>query len=498
MRRCPRHGLVVALALALACVGSAGCRRPEAAGGGQPSPSAASPSAAVASSASSASEAAPTPSRGGVTEADARAVLSAWLAAQNAGDFEAYGALYAPRFEGVRRSGSQTARLDRARWMKERAVMFRAKTEVSATDVTVATTQDGATLSFTQAWSQATYRDEGPKRMVLTRTDGRLLVAREEMLRSNVLSAAATSQRTFAFVVRASGPAMVLDAKPKDEWLRGAPVVISRAEPVVVRHELEVGKLPEEVKAAVGRRVELFGPSGRVCAGVTTGLAVVGRVVPHFGVKARWTGTGDFEGEPRPPESEIAAEAWALSEGGAAESGRLLVAAVRPDEGRCEGALWARLEGPSPPTLVASRPASAALRDRALAELRKTKAYVEAQARYVSEKAAGDPARWEDFEATTKVVAFPHPTGTVVSVAVRAGAGCGTFGAMMSASWIERGGVLSPFGPAEAVDELPRSVGDIDGDGELDLVFEEALLRGAGGKAAARVSLPIPFLDCDC
>src|SRR5689334_14206203 len=74
-----------------------------------------------------------------VTDAAARAVLDAWLAAQNAGTFPAYEALYAPRFEGVRRSGTQVARLDRKRWMREREAMFKQKTTVTAKDVVIRT-----------------------------------------------------------------------------------------------------------------------------------------------------------------------------------------------------------------------------------------------------------------------------------------------------------------------------------------------------------------------
>src|SRR4051812_17999521 len=82
----------------------------------------------------------------------ARLVIDAWIAAQNSGSFSAYDALYAPRFEGVRRSGSQTARLDRTRWMKERERMFKQKTTVALKEIVITPSRDGADVRFVQTW----------------------------------------------------------------------------------------------------------------------------------------------------------------------------------------------------------------------------------------------------------------------------------------------------------------------------------------------------------
>src|SRR5262249_52277747 len=45
-------------------------------------------------------------------EAKVKATVDRWLAAQNQGDFAAYGSLYAPSFTGIRRSGAKTVSLD--------------------------------------------------------------------------------------------------------------------------------------------------------------------------------------------------------------------------------------------------------------------------------------------------------------------------------------------------------------------------------------------------
>ena len=56
----------------------------------------------------------------------AKAIVERWLAAQNAGDFAAYEALYAKKFQGTRRSGNKVVTLDRAGWMRDRKRMFKA------------------------------------------------------------------------------------------------------------------------------------------------------------------------------------------------------------------------------------------------------------------------------------------------------------------------------------------------------------------------------------
>src|SRR5687768_16879105 len=58
-----------------------------------------------------------------VKQDDVRKLLADWLAAQNGGDFAAYSKLYDARFQGVRRSGKKTVKLDRAGWIADRERM---------------------------------------------------------------------------------------------------------------------------------------------------------------------------------------------------------------------------------------------------------------------------------------------------------------------------------------------------------------------------------------
>lgn len=113
-------------------------------------------------------------------------LLDAWLAAQNAGDFAAYSALYGERFFGIRRSGTQAMKLDRAGWLKDREKMFAKKMTVAAHDVAYQRSHRGTVVTFEQSWSSGTYSDVGPKRMRLSqdRKTGAWKIAEEELVYS--------------------------------------------------------------------------------------------------------------------------------------------------------------------------------------------------------------------------------------------------------------------------------------------------------------------------
>jgi ketosteroid isomerase-like protein len=119
---------------------------------------------------------------------DAEALLAAWLAAQNRGDYPAYQALYADRFTGVRRSGVKIRRFDRAGWMADRTRMFKKPMVVAAEALVVIAHGAQTHLFFTQTFEQGTYKDTGRKWMALERTAGGMRIAREEMLDSTLIA----------------------------------------------------------------------------------------------------------------------------------------------------------------------------------------------------------------------------------------------------------------------------------------------------------------------
>lgn len=126
------------------------------------------------------------PAHAEITAAQAQALLTAWLTAQNRGDLAAYQALYAAGFRGVRRSGARVTRLDRAGWIQDRARMFRRPMKVAATAPQISPAEGGVALLFEQTWASGSYRDVGQKRMVLIEEGGAARIASEEMISSDL------------------------------------------------------------------------------------------------------------------------------------------------------------------------------------------------------------------------------------------------------------------------------------------------------------------------
>ena len=124
-----------------------------------------------------------TPRRAPSLDRDAAvALVGRWLDAQNRGDFEAYQALYAPGFAGVKRTTRRTQRFERAGWLEDRRRMFRRPMQVTATGIVVLAQGDSAAVTFVQRWASGSYADEGTKRMQLVLVDGKPAIRFEELL----------------------------------------------------------------------------------------------------------------------------------------------------------------------------------------------------------------------------------------------------------------------------------------------------------------------------
>jgi len=115
------------------------------------------------------------------------ALMTSWLEAQNAGEFTAYAALFTEDFKGVRRSGKQTVRLDRAGWLKDRKKMFARPMLVAAREVEIVLGNGRATAKFSQEWSSGKYHDVGPKVLEVVAEGSVLKIAREELLVSKIV-----------------------------------------------------------------------------------------------------------------------------------------------------------------------------------------------------------------------------------------------------------------------------------------------------------------------
>ena len=120
------------------------------------------------------------------TKDAALAVVTAWVKAQNDGDFAAYGALYDNAFVGIKRTndgGSKKFTL--ASWKADRKKMFKVAQKVAAENPSVVIKDGKATVELTQRYQAGGYADHGDKELVLAPgRSGALAIVREEMLYS--------------------------------------------------------------------------------------------------------------------------------------------------------------------------------------------------------------------------------------------------------------------------------------------------------------------------
>ena len=239
-----------------------------------------------------------------ISDADARSLVGEWLAAQNQGDYARYAALYASRFTGVRRTGEKTRAFDHAGWLEDRKRMFAKPMQVKAGGLQITRMGPSAVVRFDQEWSTASYRDAGPKQLVLVRQPEGVRIAREELLSSSPLPAGGSSAR---FVTTVGTRSYVLIASSGDEPL-GKALGVETGSPSSAVFERRSSSKParEPASAAAWRSgpLRLIGAHGS-CEAPAGALRIVAVGHPHFGVISAWKG-GD--GEPPATMAEIAQE----------------------------------------------------------------------------------------------------------------------------------------------------------------------------------------------
>lgn len=162
----------------------------------------------------------------GAEAADNKAVrllLNRWLVSQNRGDFEAYKSLYAPAFQGVRKSMDREVTLDHAGWLADRARMFKKRMKVIISSVEIRDGADGPEVTLHQRFESGRYADVGMKRIRLAPgPGGGLVIVREEMLDSQLTPEAELRQA----------------ARPLRAWLAAREAAVKQKHPGA-RHQLD-------------------------------------------------------------------------------------------------------------------------------------------------------------------------------------------------------------------------------------------------------------------
>lgn len=429
--------------------------------------------------------------RPAIARARIEALLDAWLSAQNERRFDDYAALYATRFDGVRRTRNRIVRMDRAGWMADRRRMFARPMQVALEELTVNPSVHTAEIEFTQRWSSGRYSDVGRKRMLLIDDGGGLRISIEEMLAirrparlesgltSPVWLTLDTSEGTFLVIgdanpVDATGPARLASAD--------GPRIALRA----LAHEA-----PDEVRRLVGVRVVVEGS----CAATITDLAIGAVVVPHFGIEAEWDGTAEGEDEPTTPASsrEIADDVFSLAQD------RMLVAKL---DARCAGGFATR-EGAHAAYVPGGTVEPAMVEDligrfEARPEGALERAEIQAA---IDDEAERDPSATggDSFRERLSVRAWEHGGERYVAIAIRHDTSCGG-SEVLNRLYVDRGGALVPLGPEMLEGEL--ALVDVESDGTPEVLIRSGLgtrqILRLDADAPAITVAHVDYQDCLC
>ena len=429
-----------------------------------------------------------------IPQAALQELLDSWLAAQNQGRFEAYQALYAAKFYGWRRAGAREVRFDRDGWLTDRKRMFQKPMMVEAREPKFQASSASAQLEFTQHWASGNFEDLGAKRMLVVREAGQLRIAQEELLRSEVIAAAATpavrAELDFYFTLKLdSGLYLSLPAAPvpvklgplhnEDGELDSDMYTVSR--------DVQAADLDPGLASWQGRKVRL--DDG--CVAQVAGFRALTRVVPHFGERQRWNGIsfGDEEQVKPLSPAQVAREAYKLG-----------TPALFAKLTGCSDGRYARLER-SPPPLAAVGIEDSGLEARALAAFSKLPSVLEQQKQYLEETPGAQDNWWD---GNSQVAVYKHPTSGQVLVSVLAAIrdGCSDFSASEWVLFERQGKALKRLTPAQTPPQTIDAVLDVDGDGRLEFLVTPD--RGTDIELvwpASEVQGPAlryVYLDCPC
>ncbi len=426
----------------------------------------------------------------GAPDAAVKAFVQRWLDAQNGGDFDAYAALFAERFTGIKRAGERTRTFDRDRWLKDRRRMFKKQMKVDAADIRVLPGKGAAVVTFEQTWESGTFRDVGPKQLVIVGEGEAMRIAREEMLASKVEGAtdqpAELTPAHYLPVVSAPGFLGVALATAPDERALGKAVSLQRGRSAYA---------PLAAQPDARPTLTLFGANGQVCEVTPTARGIFADIIHHFGQLQVWDGTHE-EGAERLSDDKVAVS---LLEHG---DGAWDVWQVDPEA--CKGALWARVKAddtPAAAVLGAVDPAPFA--EKAAEAFRGLSLFKVVQREFEADDTleVADGTSWDTWDATVSTRAFAGADGvSYIARAVSAGTGCGTFGASAWALWRVKGDTWTLLSDGETPGDAftPEAAADLDGDGQPEFTDGATLVQPVGTVWRPTRSVKPPFYDCPC
>jgi hypothetical protein len=426
-----------------------------------------------------------------IPEAELKELLNAWLAAQNNRQYPAYESLYAAKFYGVKRAGQREVRFDRTGWLNDRQKMFHKPMSVEARDPSYRSASASAEIEFTQQWTSGKFADSGPKRLLVVREAGKLKIAQEEMLRSE-LSANKSEHRALEFYFTLpldSGFYLSLPHAKVPGKL--GPLAAESGEKntdlFTVSRTVADADLDASVSSLKSKKLRLEGG----CVASISEFRALTRVVPHFAERNRWNGAVEGEGKPgKPmPAEQIARAASTLGEP------QLFAKLAGCSEGR-----FAWVDGAPQP--VAAEPVEdPVLAERAQAAFGKLPNVVARQKEFLKQAEHAEGNWWEEG---TEVAIFKHPKSGQVLVSVLAilKDGCDGFSASEWAVFEQKGKALKRVAITQSPPDRIQDALDVDGDGRLEFLGEtdygtDIVLIWPDANELG-TALEHTYLDCPC
>lgn len=461
--------------------GSAGAVAPTTAGSGSGS--------ATASGSGSGSGAPTKAPVAKLAKADVEAVLAAWLAAQTSGTYDAYAQLYADKFEGVRRSGPRVRRFDRAGWLADRKRMFAKPMTVSTSAPAISMAGAMATVDVVQTFAQGTFKDVGPKRLIVVATAAGAKIAREEMLASELVRDAAKPDDNIYLVTDIGNEELVLLGGGDRTWGAG-PVsrFTSTTDPFLSIQA--ASKLPPEQAAWTGKRLRGYATDGTSCEITLGALKLVAGGTPHFGTVQLWD-DGAENGLGRPYTEQERVDS--MFEVSTPQLGATFTGDCQPDF------LFA-----GTPTFLAEASLDDAARAKAAAAFKQLPDWATIQQDFLSYE--GSTGEWA---AAPTLHAWTAPGGDLIVLATASeGNGCGEFSGELYGAWRVHGGAWKLIDSATTY-VAPTAMLDLEGDGGFE-IFEvarpgfgthQSMWSLGGGNADAgidRVAVEYLYGDCGC
>lgn len=350
-----------------------------------------------------------------MTEEDAVTVVEQWLQTQNEGNFEAYTALYAKAFQGIKHVGPETLSYGHESWLSDRGRMFRTDPMVSIDEPSYVYSGVTAVVRFEQRRKSKEFEDLGQTVLVLVKDPSGVHIVREEVLDPHVI----THKERIWDPNRVSPVVLeqfiVLDDTIDPAWKTDTHRLLGDVPmhgPFAVAETwVNIAALPVEYKRLRERTFTLHGAQD--CKATVQGFRIISRVAPHVSMVEDWQ---------RRPAQKSAGHTIAQEIAKMVGGKQVLVAKLNKS---CKDAVWAQaIEDASTRVLTPEEIAF----DELLPALENSETFV-----MISKRA--DEYGVDDWLKMDERVVPVYTIGKrrIASVALKSGNGCGEFYAEYSA-----------------------------------------------------------------